>query len=534
MTDESTERRPVEMVWLRVFFSFAIAAAASWAAAYGLAQSINRHTNAAVGLDISLSIDRVLRTIDRHRQQASQLAGRPCRDVQDRLMVLQRAVPYLRAMVLVHDGLTYCSGLGIAHTDQPLTRLVPNGSSSRRVGLVSGTQAYPDRPVLAVLEAVGQRDGVLYIIEGAYIADLLARAEGSEKRAATLSVGMGTLASDNRFTSGNTAAPDGAVAQHNADGMKIIVAGKIPSDHLALTVLAALICGVAVAMAVELSYSAGFTPKQRILRQVKIGLRRGEFFVLYEPIVDVATGVWVGAEALVRWQHPRRGVVAPDAFIGHVETSPLISPITDLVLRTALTQLGALGLPEAFRVTVNLAPAHTELPSFPRDICEVLDLHPTTLDVVLEITERGLLTCENFVREGIARLKAKGVRFAIDDFGTENSNLALLQRLEFDYIKIDRSFIQQAADSDRRLVEGIWQLAKVLGAAVVAEGVDRQAQHNALQEIGIPFAQGYLYQQPTESAAFFDGYLASIERWRNTVAIQTVRLPTASSASRVG
>jgi sensor c-di-GMP phosphodiesterase-like protein len=512
---------------------FALAAAASWASAYWLAQSINRQTNAAVALDISRLIDRVLRSIDIHRQQADQLSGLPCREVQERLMLLQRAAPYVRAMVLVHDGLTYCSSLGIAHMHHALAQFVPNGSSSRRVGLVGGTQVYPDRPVFAIFEAVGERDGVLYIIEGAYIADLLARADGSEKRSATLSVGTGTLASDNRFTSGNATAPAGAVVLHNGDGMRVVVAGKIPSDHLALTVFAALVCGVAVAMAVELGYSAGFTPRQRILRQVKVGLRRGEFFVLYQPIVDVVTGVWVGAEALVRWQHPRWGVVAPDAFIRHLETSPLIAPFTDFVLRTSLTQLGSLGLPDGFRLTVNLAPYHTELPSFPRDICAVLNLQPTTLNVVLEITERGLLTGENSVMEGIARLKAKGVQFAIDDFGTENSNLALLQRLNFDYIKIDRCFVQGAADSDRKLIEGIRQLAKVLGASVVAEGVDRQAQHNALQEIGIPFAQGFLYHQPTESEAFFDGYLASLERWRNIVAAQTVQTAAASPDGRV-
>jgi EAL domain-containing protein (putative c-di-GMP-specific phosphodiesterase class I) len=515
---------------------FAVAAAASWAIGYWLAQSINRQTNAAVALDISLSIDRVLQSIDTRRQQADELAGQPCREVEDRLMLLQRAAPYVRAIVLVHDGSTYCSSLGDARADYPLALFVPNGSSSRRMGLISGTPVYPGRPVLAVFEAVGQRNGVLYLIEGAYIADLLARAEGSEKRSATLGVGMGTLASDNTFASGNAVTPAGAVVLHHDNGMRVVVAGKIPSDHLALTVLAALLCGAAIATTVVLGYTAGFTPRQRILRQVKVGMRRGEFFVLYQPIVDVETGVWVGAEALVRWQHPRWGVVAPDAFIGHVETSPIIAPFTDFVLRTALAQLGALGLPDGFRLTVNLAPYHTELPSFPRDICEVLDLQTTTLNVVLEITERGLLTNKDSVGQGIARLKSMGVQFAIDDFGTENSNLALLQRFHFDYIKIDRRFIQGAVDSDRKLIEGIRQLARVLGASVVAEGVDRQAQHSALQEIGIPFAQGYLYQQPTESLAFFDGYLASVERWRNTVTAQTVQTgqpPAASSASRV-
>ncbi|SAL71194.1 diguanylate phosphodiesterase [Caballeronia udeis] len=516
-----------------VLLVFAIAATASWATGYWFAQSINRQTNATVALDISRSIDRVLRSIDTRRQQADLLAGQPCPQVENRLTLLQRAAPYVRAIVLVHDGSVYCSSLGDARASYPLSLFVPNGSSSRRMGLIPGTPVYPDRPVLTVFEAVGRRDGVLYLIEGAYLADLLARAEGSEKRSATLSVGTGTLASDNTFASGNATIPAGAVVLPNGNSMKVVVAGKVPSDHLALAVLAALLCGVAIATTVVLGYTAGFTPRQRILRQVKVGLRRDEFFVVYQPIVDVGTGVWVGAEALVRWQHPRWGVVAPNAFIRHVETSPIIAPFTDFVLRTALAQLGAVGLPDGFRLTVNLAPCHMELPSFPRDICEALDLQTTALNIVLEITERGLITSEDSVREGIARLKAKGVQFAIDDFGTENSNLALLQRFHFDYIKIDRCFIQGVADSDRKLIEGILQLAKVLGASVVAEGVDRQAQHSALQEMGIPFAQGYLYHQPTEGAAFFDGYVASVERWRNIVAAHTVQAPAASPASRV-
>lgn len=506
---------------------FAIAVAASWATGYWIAYSANRQANAAVALDIGMSIDRVLQSIDTRRQQANQLAGRPCPEVDRQLMLLQHAAPYVRAIVLVHDGAAYCTSLGIAHARPPLSLFVPNGSASRRIGLVSGTPAYPGRPVLAVFDAVGPRDGVLYVIEGAYIADLLARAQGSENRSATLSVGTGSLASDNSFASANVATPAGAFILDKGRGMRVVVAGQIPSDHLTLIVLAALLCGVALTAAVVAVYSTGFTPGQRILRQVKIGLRRAEFFVVYQPIVDVKTGVWVGAEALVRWQHPRWGVVTPDAFIRHVESSPIVAPFTDFVLRTALAQLGALALPDNFYLTVNLAPYHMELPSFPRDICQALDEQHTTLTVVLEITERGLLASEDFIIEGIAKLKAKGVRFAVDDFGTEHSNLALLQRLHFDYIKIDRRFIQGWTDADQQLIKGIQHLATVLGTSVVAEGVDRLAQHNALQKIGIPFAQGYLYQQPTESAAFFDGYLASVERWRNSVAPQVASPPTA-------
>src|SRR6202051_1901101 len=150
---------------------FAVAATASWATGYWFAQSINRQPNTAVSPDISLSIDRVLRSIDTRRQQADLLAGQPCRQVEDRLMLLQRAAPYVRAIVLVHDGSTCCSSVGAPRADYPLALFVPNGSSSRRMGLIPGTPVYPDRPVLTVFEAVGQRDGVLSLLQGAYLAD---------------------------------------------------------------------------------------------------------------------------------------------------------------------------------------------------------------------------------------------------------------------------------------------------------------------------------------------------------------------------
>jgi EAL domain-containing protein (putative c-di-GMP-specific phosphodiesterase class I) len=223
----------------------------------------------------------------------------------------------------------------------------------------------------------------------------------------------------------------------------------------------------------------------------------------------VATGQWVGAEALVRWQHPQWGLVMPGQFIGHVENSPAIADLTQFVLKQALTELGAMGLPEGFSLTVNLAAFHASLRGFPADLGEILAASRTRLQVVFEITERGLLAGIDDVRDRLATLRSQGVKFAVDDFGTENSNLALLQRFHFDYIKIDRRFVHGVVSDDRALVEGMAFLAGQVGALVVAEGVEEPAQQRILETIGVPLAQGFLFAKPARAAEFARGFAAS-------------------------
>lgn len=195
----------------------------------------------------------------------------------------------------------------------------------------------------------------------------------------------------------------------------------------------------------------------------------------------------------------------PGKFIGEIEMMPVIAPLTEFVLATALAELKACGLPDGFRVirvNVNSAPKHIEMPCFPQDISSALKRSPTRFEAVLEITERGLLTGLPARHDNLMSLKAHGVKFAVDDFGSDDSNLALLQRFAFDYIKIDQQFTAGAAGHDRQLAEGIAYLANKLDLAVVAEGVEEVEQRDALKEIGIRFAQVFLFQRPASIFEF--------------------------------
>ncbi|WP_370687534.1 EAL domain-containing protein [Paraburkholderia caledonica] len=143
---------------------------------------------------------------------------------------------------------------------------------------------------------------------------------------------------------------------------------------------------------------------------------------------------------------------------------------------------------------------------------EILAASQTRLQVVLEITERGLLAGVDGVKDSLAELRRQGVKFAVDDFGTENSNLVLLKRFHFDYIKIDRQFIQNVVGDDRALLEGITFLAAQVGALVVAEGVEERAQQDVLDTIGVPLAQGFLFARPERAKDFAQGYATSARR----------------------
>jgi EAL domain-containing protein (putative c-di-GMP-specific phosphodiesterase class I) len=148
------------------------------------------------------------------------------------------------------------------------------------------------------------------------------------------------------------------------------------------------------------------------------------------------------------------------------------------------------------RIAVNIAPRDLERRSFVTEVLAANDGLPEGVSLVLELTERFLLNKSPRIMEIFETLKAHGVRFAIDDFGTQHSNLDLLSRFPFDFVKIDGQFVSQVDTGGVELIKGIVSVARHFGLLVIAEGVETEAQHRALRDVGVPFGQGYLYQRP--------------------------------------
>ena len=237
--------------------------------------------------------------------------------------------------------------------------------------------------------------------------------------------------------------------------------------------------------------------------ELETALDRDEMAVFYQPIVSVETGRMVCAEALVRWRHPRLGLLGPADFIPLAEASGLIVPIGAWVLRQACVQARAWqqAHPSAaeLEVSVNLAARQLQSPDLVADVAAALD--ESGLDarrLTLEITESAMVDDSDVTAGRIEELKALGVRLSIDDFGTGYSSLSYLRRFNVDVLKIDRSFIANMTDSDEAaaLVWAIASLGRALRLEVVAEGVETLAQLEALTSLGCHRAQGFNWSRP--------------------------------------
>ncbi|MFT4242193.1 MAG: EAL domain-containing protein [Acidovorax sp.] len=240
--------------------------------------------------------------------------------------------------------------------------------------------------------------------------------------------------------------------------------------------------------------------------QLREAIFHEAFELHYQPQVRVDTGALVGFEALVRWRHPERGLVGPDAFIPLAESRGLISPIGRWVLREACRQTRAwhdAGLPRV-PVAVNLSAIEFRQRDVAGDIAAVLrqtGLEPRYLDV--EITESALMQQPGQARATLQALRDLGVLVTVDDFGTGYSSLAYLKRYPIDRLKVDRSFVTDTpADSDDvAIVTAIIQLAHSLQLQAVAEGVETSEQLALLRRLGCDLAQGYLISRPMDAAA---------------------------------
>ena len=236
-------------------------------------------------------------------------------------------------------------------------------------------------------------------------------------------------------------------------------------------------------------------------RNLRLALERNEFFLMYQPQMEMATGRITGFEALIRWRHPEMGLVHPDRFISIAENNGLILPIGEWVLRTACAQArrwqddGLAAVP----VAVNVSAVQFRQDNFRAVLRKVLQetgLPPRLLE--LELTESLLLTSADVTLSVLQELRALGLKLAIDDFGTGYSSLSCLKYFPVSKLKIDRSFVRDIAVSpdDAAITTAIIAMAKHLKLTVIAEGVEDEFQMSFLRAHHCDEIQGYYFSRP--------------------------------------
>jgi EAL domain-containing protein (putative c-di-GMP-specific phosphodiesterase class I) len=242
---------------------------------------------------------------------------------------------------------------------------------------------------------------------------------------------------------------------------------------------------------------------------------RNEFELFYQPQVRLADGGLIGAEALIRWRHPVRGLVSPAEFIPVVNTSSSSERIAGWVLETACRQARIWERAgHGIRVGINLSPSQLQSGDLAASVAEVLDatgLTPSLLE--LEVTEDILLLDEQRVLDTFLRIQEFGVRVVFDDFGTGYASLSYLKKFPLDGLKIDRSFVLDLhADSDdAAIVSSTVGLSKKLGLSVIAEGIENRATADVLLSMGCEEGQGYFFGRPMPAKVFEDQFLTARE-----------------------
>jgi diguanylate cyclase len=259
------------------------------------------------------------------------------------------------------------------------------------------------------------------------------------------------------------------------------------------------------------SFNAGMNSlilhDHRLEVEMRKGLEQGQFSVAYQPMIDLATGRIAGAEALMRWNHPEWGNVAPNDFIPVAERSDLIQSVFDFSLRAALADT------EAWRaqgiapplMTVNVSAANMRTEGFIDHVRRVLGeftIAPTELEI--EVTESLLFEDEELFATRVRQLKAIGVRVGIDDFGTRYTGFNILKQLPLDTMKIDKCFIRGVHRSSdmRALCETIVAMARQMKLQTVAEGIEESGELQVAHQIGCNAGQGYLFRRPVAQAEF--------------------------------
>ncbi|CCJ85218.1 cyclic di-GMP phosphodiesterase [Cronobacter dublinensis] len=411
----------------------------------------------------------------------------------------------VRAFLLLRNGAAYCSS-ATGRLQLPLRDFAPDIDTRKAVdiSIITGTPMMPDKPSIVMWfgNPLMAGRGIVTTLNVNLTPYLVYTARQNDLN------GLALVAKDRALTtfSGRAMTPEELPAEplrsESVRGypLKLYLYGDtMPAEDRHLALLLGLLLGVlgGVLTVVLLALRA------RSGREIVSGIKRNQFFVVYQPVVDAATRQIRGVEALMRWKHPAAGMIPPDAFISFAEAQGLIVPLTRHLFKLIAQDVPHLqqSLPPGSKLGINIAPGHLHSPEFQANIQKFhASLPPDYFQLVFEITERDMIREKEAI--GLFEwLHQQGYEIAVDDFGTGHSALIYLERFTLDYLKIDRGFVNAIGTETitSPVLDAVISLAKRLNMATVAEGVETQEQAKWLSVRGVNFLQGYYFSRPVRA-----------------------------------
>jgi sensor c-di-GMP phosphodiesterase-like protein len=432
------------------------------------------------------------------------LAGQPCEAVKLALRDQVTRRPFVRSTNLIWDDALYCSSL-FGEFEEPVN---PHNYYQGTLWLMDGNPVTPDTALLIYRLNEG-RQGALATLDGYHLANVL-RLIGGETRL-LLQVGPSWLAADGKVR--QTPPPAQPVAHSELASSRYafnVEAGfdegetwrYMAREYPPLFSLL-IVFGAIAALLAHWTQKRASSPSHELLR----ALEAGEFVPYLQPVVRGDNKRWAGVEVLMRWNHPKEGLVRPDLFIPLAEHSGLIVPMTQVLMHQTRQLLAPLAplLEAPFHVGINITARHCKDLALLEDCREFLAAFPPgVVTLVLELTERELIEPSPVTHQLFELLHELGVKIAIDDFGTGHSSLGYLQQFNVDFLKIDQSFVAMiGADAlSRHILDSIIELSGKLQLEIVAEGVETVEQSDYLTAHKVNFLQGYLFGRPISGQDF--------------------------------
>jgi len=372
----------------------------------------------------------------------------------------------------INDSLGYMIGDEMIRT--VANRLNSSGVSSCSVGRFGGDEF---AVVMAGIRSTGDA-----IAMAEWICTQVAEPYELLGRNVFATASLGIAVSDDRYSNAEEILRDADIAMHNAkeSGKPYVVFDQIMH-----------------ARAVSLL---------ELETDLRMAVERREFELFYQPIVNLGDATLLGFEALIRWNHPSRGLITPGEFIETAESTGLMIPMTIQVLQTACAQLArwkrARLAPRSLIMSINLSASHLSQPDLVERLVEIVD--ETGVDpgcLKLEITESAVMGNAEAAIDVLKKIQRLGIQISIDDFGTGYSNLSYLHRFPIDTLKVDRSFVSTMEDGSENgeIVRTVIALAKALRLSVIAEGIESIHQFHQLRILGCEFGQGFLFSRPLPS-----------------------------------